>query len=149
VTSSAHRGRARRPLAHLSRVFKDHRDEWWESGGFERHQLVNAGGSRWRVIYKIHAIRSSAAHLQRVEFKSSVTVWAQGPRQRRPPRRARDGSDAGARWRQALQRELRRRGYHGKWRAFPATGIFADFWKDLPGAGAVPAEVKRLERLRF
>ena len=146
MTSSRHRGRVRRPLSRLSRFFKEHRDDWWETAAFERQQHVTVSGSQWTIVYKIHALRLSAAHPERLEFRSSVTIWSDGLRQRPRVPGGRERA-AVSQWRLWLQRELRRHGYRGRWETSPE--LFGTFWKTLPGAAAVPAEVKRLERLRL
>jgi hypothetical protein len=127
------RARVRDPLSRVWRFFDGHDRAWLAVAGFTRRDVVTPDGGEWVIYYKVHVVRSVGARA--VELKSSVTIWP-------PTARAR-----AEKWRRACQREIRRDGYRGGWMKSPH-GRFGDFWKTLASARAVPAEVKRLDRLR-
>ena len=146
MTASRHRGRTRRPPSRGSRLFRLHRDAWWESAGFERREQVTAAGAQWTVVYKIHALRRPGDGDDKLELLSSVTVWPAVTARR--PRVPAGRNETPSAWRRRVQSTLRRHGYRGRWQESPE-GRFGDFWKSLPSAAAVAVEVKRLERLQL
>ena len=152
VKRSKPRGRVRDPLDRLWRFFEEHHGAWWATNaGFERRDVVTVDGTRWTIIYKIHAVRSQGARADKLDFKSSITVWPATTTGRRKPARVRDGSAAGRptkEWRQKCQREIRQHGYRGRWEKSPA-GQFGDFWKTLKDASAVATEVELLDQMRL
>lgn len=129
--------RVQDPFSRVWRFFEAHAGAWRASrrestAGFERRDTVRLEGAPWIVCYKLHAIRST--RVSAVELLASITIWPPTPAATAPE------------WRLACQREIRLNGYRGRWRESPY-GRFADFWKTLENAGAVPREVRRLDRL--
>ena len=76
------------------------------------------------IIYKIHLIRDEGARSDKVDLKSSITVWPPTMTRRRTTARLR----VAAEWRLKCEREVRKRGYRGWWVKCPG-GQFGDFWK--------------------
>jgi hypothetical protein len=119
----------------LRRFFDGPRGTWWPSDvGFERRDDVSVDGVRWRIVYKIQAVRFARSRPDRVRLSSSITVW---PATRRARARER------ASWRRAFQREVQRHGYRGRWEA-SRHGQFGHFWKRLRDIRAVRREVTAL-----
>jgi hypothetical protein len=152
VKRSKRRSSVRDPLYRLWRFFEEHHGVWWAANaGFERRDAVTVDGTRWTIIYKIHVVRSEGARADKLDFKSSITVWPATTAVRRRPARVPDESDAGRlskEWRQKCQREIRQHGYRGGWEKSPA-GQFGDFWKTLKDASSVATEVKLLDQMRL
>lgn len=117
--------------------------------GFERREVVTVHGTRWTCCYKIHVNNFSRNILAAPKLQAGITFW--------PPRatkvsgaagRARDAKLRSVGWYRASERELKRHGYRGGWRA-TRWGRMGDFLKDLTDARAVAAEVRRFDGLEW
>jgi len=147
------RGHFRRdPVFRLLRLFGDLQGAWLTaSAGFERRDVLTVDGKQWTVIYKLHVIRPKADSTGKVDLKSSITLWPSKSSKRRVAGGSSDGWDADLlkqNWYQALQGQLRRYGYRGRWELSPV-GRFGDFWKTLRDTKAAASELKLLDRVRL
>ena len=113
------------------------------STGLEVRQVVSVARTTWTVCYKIHAIPA-----RRTEYRSSITLWP------RPKRGRISHAQAGwhedlvkSNWYSSCRKELRSRGYHGRWRWSP-WGRFGDFWKSLTDFESLMREARVLDELR-
>jgi hypothetical protein len=112
-------------------------------GGVEARQLVSVAGTKWTVCYKVHVIPA-----RRTQYKASITLWPKT--KKRLLSRAQPGWHADLvanNWYHACRRELRRRGYHGRWLWSPY-GRFGDFWKPMKDITSLAREAHALERFR-
>jgi hypothetical protein len=111
------------------------------NAGYELWRAVEAGGTRWSVCMKVHAVPARTGPRGPLQFKASITLWPDGAARSRQTGAARA-------WPVMVRKHLGRVGYRGTWMKSPH-GVFGDFWKELPGPAAVRREAKVLEALEL
>ena len=104
--------------------------------------VVRAADTEWRVSLHAYAVRNHLTNPRQVEVTVGLTISTE----RLPSGRA--GRARVAAWQRALARRLRSIGYKGAWGRSP-DGPFAHFRRDLRTIAAVPAAIRRLQRVRF
>src|SRR5437867_11657048 len=137
--------RARRSVPRCARLSAFDRLATWclTSAGVEARHVVSVAGTKWTVCYKVHVI---PAH--RTQYRASITLWPKT--RKRFVSRAQPGWHADlvrGDWYHDCRRELRRRGYDGRW-VWSPYGRFGDFWKTLKDVTSLAREARALERLR-
>jgi hypothetical protein len=104
--------------------------------------VVRGADIDWQVHLHAYAVRCHLTDPRKVEVTVGLTISADRLQFRRAPRaRAKE-------WQQSIAKKLGALGYSGSWGQSP-DGPFAHFTKEPRTVSSVPAEIRRLQRMRF
>jgi hypothetical protein len=104
--------------------------------------VVRAADVEWIVHLHAYAVRMHLTGSRRVEVTVGLTISTD----RLPGGRA--GRARAARWQRGLAKRLAAAGYKGVWGSSPG-GPFAHFHRTVRNVAAVPAAIRKLQRVPF
>lgn len=105
--------------------------------------VVRAAEVEWLVQLHAYAVRRHRTDSRRVEVTVGLTIWTD----RLPG--GREGRARAAVWKRGLAKRLAAVGYKGAWGHSPGGRAFAQFHRTLRNVAAVPAAIRKLQRVQF